>query len=73
MAKKYYDEKSILRRFLFLDELNTLYRGTSKAEEVYYYLAYTHYGLSENLVAGYHFRNFALTFPNSKHAEEMAL
>ena len=72
MAKKYYDEEQYFKALPIFDELNTLYRGTSKAEEVYYYLAYTHYGLSENLVAGYHFRNFALTFPNSKHAEEMA-
>ena len=72
MAKKYYDEEEYFKALPIFDELNTLYRGTSKAEEIYYYLAYTHYGLSENLVAGYHFRNFALTFPNSKHAEEMA-
>ena len=71
-AKKYYDEEQFFKALPIFDELNTLYRGTSKAEEVYYYLAFTHYGLSENLVAGYHFRNFALTFPNSKHAEEMA-
>ena len=72
MAKKYYDEEQYFKALPIFDELNTLYRGTTKAEEVYYYLAYTHYGLSENLVAGYHFRNFALTFPNSKYAEEMA-
>ena len=62
MAKKYYDEEEYFKALPIFDELNTLYRGTSKAEEIYYYLAYTHYGLSENLVAGYHFRNFALHF-----------
>ena len=72
MAKKYYDEEQYFKALPIFDELNTLYRGTAQAEEVYYYLAYTHYGLSENLVAGYHFRNFALTFPNSKRTEEMA-
>jgi len=70
-AKKYYDDEQYYKALPIFDELNTLYRGTAKAEEVYYYLAYTHYGLSENLVAGYHFRNFALTFPSSKHTEEM--
>ena len=72
MAKKYYEEAQYFKALPIFDELYTLYRGTAKAEEVYYYLAYTHYGLSENLVAGYHFRNFSLTYPNSKHAEEMA-
>ena len=72
MAKQYYEEEQYFKALPIFDELNTLYRGTAKAEEVYYYLAYTHYGLSDNLLAGYHFRNFALTFPNSKHTEEMS-
>ena len=72
MAKKYYDEEEFYKALPLFDELNTLYRGTAKAEEVYFYLAYTHYGLSENLVAAYHFRNFAITYPNSDKAEEVS-
>lgn len=72
MAKQYYEEEQYFKALPIFDELNTLYRGTAKAEEVYYYLAYTHYGLSEHLLAGYHFRNFALTFPNSERTEEMS-
>lgn len=72
MAKQYYEEEQYFKALPIFDELNTLYRGTAKAEEVYYYLAYTHYGLSEHLIAAYHFRTFSLTFPSSKHREEMA-
>ena len=72
MAVKYYNEKNYFKALPIFDELNTLYRGTAKAEDVYCYLAYTHHGLSENLVAGHYFRNFVLTFPNSTRAEEMA-
>ena len=35
MAKKYYDEEQYFKALPIFDELNTLYRGTSKAEEVY--------------------------------------
>ena len=71
VAKKYYEEEEFFKALPIFDELHTLYRGTQKAEEVYYYLAYTHFGLSEHLLAAYHFRTFAQTFPGSEHAEEM--
>ena len=72
MAVKYFNEENYFKALPIFDELKTLYRGTAKAEDVYCYLAYTHHELSENLVAGHYFRNFVLTFPNSKRAEEMA-
>lgn len=72
MAKNYYEEKEYYKALPILDELHTLYRGTEKAEEVYFYLAYTHYGLEENLLAAYHFRTFAQSYQNSEHREEVA-
>ena len=72
MAKKYYEEQQYFKALPIFDELNTLYRGTAKAEEVYFYLAYTHYGLGENLLAAYHFRTFAQTYPRSERVEEVA-
>ena len=42
MAKKYYEEQEYYKALPIFDELHTLYRGTEQAEEVYFYLAYTH-------------------------------
>jgi len=72
MAKKYYDETEYFKALPILDELHILFKGTSKAEEVDYLLAYTHYGLGANMLASYHFKIFTLTYPNSKHKEELA-
>ena len=72
MAKKYYEEKEYFKALPILDELHTLLKGTNKAEEVDYLLAYTHYGLGSNMLASYKFKLFTLTYPNSKHNEELA-
>jgi outer membrane protein assembly factor BamD len=72
MAKKYYDENEYFKALPILDELQTLYKGTELAEEVDYMLAYTHYGLGANMLASYYFKIFSLTYPYSKHKEELS-
>jgi outer membrane protein assembly factor BamD len=72
MAKQYYEDEKYFKAMPIFDELRTLYRGTAKAEEVDYYMAYTHYGVGENLLSAYHFRTFVQNFPNSKYVEEAA-
>jgi outer membrane protein assembly factor BamD len=69
-AKKYYDKKDYVRAQPLLEELMGLYFGKREREEIYYLYAYTHYGLSEYLIAGYHFRNFTKSYPLSEHREE---
>lgn len=70
MAIQYYNEEEYYKAFPLFEELLTLYKGTSKGEEVYYYYAYCNYYLDDYILAGYYFKNFAKTYPNSKHAEE---
>ena len=72
MAKKYYEENEYFKALPLLDELHTLFKGTKKAEEVDYLLAYTHYGLGANMLASYKFKQFTLTYPFSKHKEELS-
>lgn len=72
MAKTYYEKEDFFKALPIFDELNTLYKGTKKAEEVHYLLAYTHYGLNSNLLASYHFKLFTINFPYSKHVEELS-
>jgi outer membrane protein assembly factor BamD len=70
MAKVYYDAGKFQKAFPLLEELMTVYRGTSKGETVYYYYAYCQYALGDFLLASFHFSNFAKTFSRSEHAEE---
>lgn len=71
-AVEYYEDGKYAKAFPLFDELLTLYRGTAKAQDVYFYYANTHYNLKEYILAAYHFKNFYKTFPNHKDAEEAA-
>ena len=69
-ALKYYAKDDFYHAQQLFDELIILYRGTSKLERLYYYYAQTYYKQSDFIVASYHFKYFAKTFPNSEYAEE---
>lgn len=71
-AVDYYEDEKYNKAYPLFDELLTLYRGTHKAENVYYYFAFTNYQLGDYILAAYHFKNFYKTFPNSDKAEECA-
>ena len=71
-AVEYYNKKDYVRCYPLFEELLNLYRGTAKAEEVYYYYSYTHFGQEDFMLAAYHFKNFSKTFPNSTRADECA-
>lgn len=71
MAKKFYYEGAYYKAQPLLEELISVYRGSDKAEEVYYYYAYCDYHLQDFTVASYHFKNFSNSFPSSNKVEEM--
>ncbi|MCF8258132.1 MAG: outer membrane protein assembly factor BamD [Flavobacteriales bacterium] len=70
MAQLYYDNGKYQKAFPLLEELITVFRGTAKAEDVYFLYAYCNYRLGDYMLAGYHFNNFVKTFPRSSRAEE---
>ena len=70
MAIQYYNDEDYYKAFPLFEELITLFKGTSRAEEVYYYYAYCNYYLDDYMLASYYFKSFAKTYPNSKHTEE---
>lgn len=70
MAKVYFDNGKYQKAFPLFEELITVFRGTGKAEDVYYYYAYCNYHLGDYMLAGYHFDNFVRTFPRSARAED---
>ena len=71
-AIKLYDKGLYYKALPLFEEITTLYRGTKKAEQSYYYYSYTNYHLEDYETAAFDFENFAKSFPLSEHAEECA-
>lgn len=69
-AVTYYEQNYFDKALPLFEELVTIYRGTSKGEDVYYYFAYCNYEVGDNLLASYHFKNLQKTYPTGKYAEE---
>jgi outer membrane protein assembly factor BamD len=69
-AIKYYEDKNFSKAYPLLEEMLGLYRGTEKAEKIYYYYAFCNYYMGDYVFAAYHFKNFYKTYPLSKYAEE---
>lgn len=69
-AIEYYEDDQCYKALPLFDELIGFYRGTEKAEKVYYYYAHVHYCIGDFYLANYYFKNFVKTFPNSTYAEE---
>lgn len=71
-AVEYYEAGEYNKAYPIFDELISLYRGTEKAQEVYFYYANTLYLQKDYILAGYHFKNFYKTFPQNEQADEAA-
>jgi outer membrane protein assembly factor BamD len=71
-AIKLYKKGDYYKALPLLEELIAVYRGTKKAEQVYYYYSYTNYQLQDYETAAYDFDNYVKTFPNSEYTEECA-
>lgn len=69
-AIKYYNKEDYYRSLQLLEGLMNTFRGTSQAEQVYYYYAFCYYGQADYATASYHFRNYFQTFPNTAKSEE---
>ncbi len=70
MALKYYNQENYYRALELLEAVIPFYRGTEKAEDLYYYYAYSHYHQGDNILASYYFKRFTKTFPQSKYTDE---
>ncbi|MBI3509832.1 MAG: outer membrane protein assembly factor BamD [Bacteroidetes bacterium] len=69
-AVEYYDKKDYTKAQMLFDELYTVMRGTEKAQNTNYYLAYCDYYMQDYIMAGYLFRTYFRTYPTSEHAAE---
>lgn len=70
MANKYYQEGECDKSTPLYDELLKLYKGTTKAERLYFALASSHYCQGDYLLAAYYFGNFERNFTNSDRRTE---
>jgi outer membrane protein assembly factor BamD len=69
-AVEYYEKGEYVRSGTLLKELVSIYRGTSRADKIYYYYAKSMIGQKDYLMAGHYFRSLVKEFPMSEHAEE---
>lgn len=69
---EYYENGKYAYALEIFDELLNLYRGTLKAQDVYYYYCSTLYQMEDYILAGYHFKTLYQTFPSHAKAEESA-
>ena len=71
-AVEYYKNGECIKAIPIFEELISLYRGTSRSEKIFYYYAQSQYCLKDYILAGYYFKQFTTTFPNSGYVEECA-
>jgi outer membrane protein assembly factor BamD len=69
-ALELYQKEDYVSCLQFLDEIIPLFRGTERAQKLYYMYPNCYYKNGEYLMAAYHFKNFTKLFPNSVEAEE---
>jgi len=69
-AREYYDNKEYGRSSQLYQELVNIYRGTSRADQIYYYLAKSFYGEKDYVLTSHYFRQLLKEFPRSPFNEE---
>jgi outer membrane protein assembly factor BamD len=69
-ALEYYENGEYVRAGTLIDQVVSVYRGTTKADTVYYYQARCYYMQRDYILSGHHFNNLAVNYPNSVYAEE---
>lgn len=69
---EYYEKGDYYRAIQVFEQLIPVYRGTTKAEMLYYYYSYSYYYERDYVMASYYFKRFSLNYPNSEYAEETA-
>ncbi len=69
-AIEYYEDGEYVRSGTLFQELVNIYRGTSKADKIYYYYAKSMIGQKDYLMAGHYFKTLVGEFPTSDYVEE---
>ncbi len=70
MANTYFEEGEYYKAMPLLEELIPIYRGTEKAERLFYIYAFSEYYLKDYILAAHRFNTFVNNFPFSRFTEE---
>ncbi len=68
-AFEYYNERKYIKAHDLFQQLVPHERGLDRGDEVLYYYAMTNFKMGDYVTAGYYFRNFVYSYPNSEFAE----
>lgn len=69
-AIEYYEEGEYVKSGTLFQELVNIYRGTSRADQIYYYYAKSMMGQKDYMLATHYFKSLLKEFPGSEYAEE---
>ena len=69
-AVEYYEDGEYVRSGTLFRELVNIYRGTSRADKIYYYYGKSMMGQKDYLMAGHYFKSLVKEFPMSEYTEE---
>lgn len=69
-AVEFYESGEYSRASTLLAELVNIYRGTSRADDIYYYHGKSFFAMKDYLMAGHWFTTLAREFPKSEFVEE---
>lgn len=69
-AGEYFKKENYVKALQLYEELIPIYKGTDKAEEIYYYYTYCNFYQGDYGLSQYHFKNYTRQFPSGNHVEE---
>ena len=69
-AFEYYESGDYVRAATLFEQIANIYRGTNKADTVYYYRANSYFHQNDFIMAGHYFSELVSAFPNSPFREE---
>ncbi|MBN2273125.1 MAG: outer membrane protein assembly factor BamD [Bacteroidales bacterium] len=71
-AFEYYNKGDYLRAGNIFDQIAPVFRGTKKADSVYYFQAMSYFKQHDYIISGHYFQLFAQTFGNSPFVKDAA-
>ena len=69
-AFEYYNKGEYVRASTLFDQISSIFRGTNKADSVYFYQAMSYFYQNDYILATHYFETFAKTYGNSRFAED---
>ena len=70
IATQWYNKKEYFKCIPVFEELMGLMKGVRNTENIYYMYCMANYKQGDYMIAAYHFKSFANTYPTSSKAEE---